>query len=65
MRWISVNEKLPEHGQYVLICCSKNVEDQIYFFDSKRGFVDPLGDTGYSNDATHWMALPEPPKDQK
>ena len=53
--WISVDERLPENGEYVL-CVSGAGIIQIALFDSSvyvYGF--------YSNSVTHWQPLPAPP----
>lgn len=60
MEWISVNDKLPEEDQLVLVANGK------YF--NLRHFCDDtwfncLSGEGFElNEYTHWMPLPEPPK---
>ena len=66
--WISVDDRLPEEGEYVL-CVLKgfnyggkiqvckfvpadNFKDKPYFEHFRNGFPS----------VTHWMPLPEPPK---
>ena len=66
--WISVNDKLPEEGEYVL-CVLKGFnyggkiqvckfvpadkfKDKPYFENFRNGFPS----------VTHWMPLPQPPK---
>jgi hypothetical protein len=55
-KWISIKERTPLYpGRYLTTC---KIEDQqlvcILYFD---------GDTFYEEEVTHWMPLPEPPKE--
>lgn len=63
--WISVEDRLPENAQFVLICLGRSIpligrylnEDGWWIRNS--GFLKNWGDT-----VTHWMPLPEvPPKE--
>lgn len=63
--WIKVSERLPEFEIDVLVCDENGNTDHGYF----NGFSwvsntmrDYDGDKDYIN-ATHWMPLPEPPKE--
>jgi hypothetical protein len=63
MNWISVKDRLPENGQRV-ICYNRFIEIKNYdsvFYDGDIHWTGaPIGElTG----VTHWMPLPEPPKD--
>ena len=55
--WISINDKLPEKGRYVLVydCCT-GVQCGVNYGD--------IWDFGYgiSRNVTHWKPLPEPPE---
>ena len=53
-QWISVKERLPEIGRSVLMYYSKWDGDEIQ--------VAKLEDAG-TGAVTHWMPLPEPPKE--
>lgn len=60
-KWIPVTERLPEHGDVVLIY-TKHKDIQVFQWDAVYdGWV---GDRyNYSKKVvTHWMPLPEPPK---
>lgn len=67
MEWVSVNDRLPEKGERVLICTNlpfvcegylgrennRFVRNNTYIVESSLGKV------------THWQPLPEPPKEDK
>ena len=60
-KWISVTERLPEHGDIVL--CHTKHDDLLVFqwCEMSHRWVDQYED--YRQDyITHWMPLPEPPK---
>lgn len=78
--WISVEDRLPEIGTYVLTVNSKgsmNVSKEVglaqnvigkynpSFYRSERDFdvVCACIGGGWSMGVTHWMPLPEPPKE--
>ncbi len=65
MKWISVNDYLPDADFEVLVCFDDVVQIDImrqgpvhgdYWFDSER-------DSRGAINITHWMPLPEPPQD--
>ena len=60
-KWISIKDRLPEDGEAVLTCKNGLVEVQVY--EKKRnGWIN--GDWFWSMaTVTHWMPLPEPPKE--
>lgn len=67
-QWISVKDRLPEMYEWVLIdgpeVCkrieppSSNWKEQYAWETNHDSFYSP-------NDVTHWMPLPEPPKEEK
>lgn len=67
--WISVNDKLPKFGQYVLVrydnddmavaCIFDRAEDIIFW----RATIDKGWCSDCDFEPTHWMPLPEPPKE--
>lgn len=59
-RWISIEDRLPENGEYVLAALSHGVV-RIASYWSTKGWV-ALCVTGLS--VTHWMPLPQPPNDE-
>lgn len=63
-KWISVKDRLPEIETDTLLVCVKSYDGDLLsdtdgFQDGK--FVYWSNQTGCS--ITHWMPLPEPPKD--
>lgn len=66
-RWISVYDRLPEdERQQVLMTdgdrCYVSARNNIVWLDSYDAFYIP-GKSGAGIRVTHWMPLPEPPKD--
>ena len=63
-KWIPVSERLPEHGQIVL-CYLRFDDMRILQWDNQfywwLGYGK--GDDWQKADVTHWMPLPEPPKE--
>lgn len=60
-KWISVKDRLPEHGDIVL--CHTKHDDLLVFqwCEMSHRWVDQYED--YRQDyITHWMPLPQPPK---
>lgn len=51
-KWISVKERLPEYGQYVL---AYSADDDYMTVEARRKFD--------AFQITHWMPLPQPPKE--
>lgn len=69
-KWIPVSERLPKkHGRY-LVAEPSYINESGYtiftvWFDKEGGFYDSdpeWGDIPMEN-VTHWMPLPEPPKE--
>ena len=66
--WISVNEKLPDEGECVLVYGTAPFEHKFQIGGSfyelmcfyKGEFVN-VPDNKYSKNVTHWMELPTPP----
>lgn len=66
-KWISVKERLPEDGQQVLIY-TKGKETymaRIYKGGEAWPISNSCGCCGTDEPFTHWMPLPEPPRDAK
>lgn len=65
-RWVPVSERLPEKdGKYLVVVAGDKIEEPYvltwYFFDGHfEAFV--YFPTRY---ITHWMPLPEPPKEEQ
>ena len=66
MEWISVNDRLPEDGENVIACDKERaVCEAIYDKDGKFYWSGFWGDWCDVLEATHWMPLPEPPKEEE
>jgi hypothetical protein len=60
-RWISVEERLPENDCNCIVFSAGYVKESHFYFGK---FYDPIEDY-MRYKATHWMPLPEPPKEDK
>ena len=62
-RWISVEERLPEHGQKVLGIDSDG-EIEVWCFDAEYPSMCRYGGNLRAFDISRWMPLPEPPEEE-
>ena len=71
MEWISVEDRLPAHGDRILITDGELMAtiDIDMKFMGDGVYLDAFGFHGYEfecsmewEDVTHWMPLPEPPR---
>ena len=60
-RWISVEERLPEENGKYIVCTAKGSVYCTKFSVGVRGSFH----TDINTHITHWMPLPEPPKEGK
>lgn len=69
MGWISVKDKLPRNNQYVLavfpngemvVACVFDADEDVVYW---RAQTDMGWESDMDFDPTHWMPLPEPPKE--
>ena len=56
--WISVDDRLPEKDEIVIICTDKN----FIYAGELIGDTWFLDNDSWTATVTHWMPLPEPPK---
>lgn len=64
--WISVKDKLPEAGGYVVCIAKRNPFSRFMPMVArieKNGWVNPITEQ-YISEVTHWMPLPCPPKEE-
>lgn len=61
-QWISVKERLPENDDYYLTYTTEHT-CEVYRYDGDGEWVTAWDDTA-NHDITHWMPLPEPPKEE-
>ena len=62
--WISVDDRLPEAGLYVVCIAKRNPFSRFMPMVArieKNGWVNPITEQ-YISEVTHWMPLPEPQK---
>lgn len=70
-RWIPVTERLPEKKKYVLVRYKNNDMAVACWFDGDedilfwRAMIDEGWRADCDTEPTHWMPLPEPPKEEK
>ena len=62
MKWISVEERLPESDSWVLCWCSDvEVSVTVGYLTDNNEWVWAEDHTTTLEDLTHWMPLPETP----
>ena len=62
--WISVDDRLPETGGYVVCIAKRNPFSRFMPMVArieKNGWANPITEQ-YISEVTHWMPLPQPPK---
>ena len=62
--WVSVNDRLPEAGGYVVCIAKRNPFSRFMPMVArieKNGWVNPITEQ-YISEVTHWMEMPQPPK---
>ena len=62
--WISVNDRLPEAGGYVVCIAKRNPFSRFMPMVArieKNGWVNPMTEQ-YISEVTHWQQIPQPPK---
>ena len=69
-RWISVEERLPETGQDVLVKFPQNMavasrDMGEWVVNSGDGWCTGICLSADEKEPTHWMPLPEPPKEER
>jgi hypothetical protein len=63
--WISVKDELPEPNEIYLVHCPSWSDDEcaVCLFENGKWYYDH--DSEINSYVTHWMPLPEPPKETK
>jgi len=59
MEWISVKDRLPQYGHFVLFFTWRGAMIGSFWND---GWRERDGKHYYNSEVSHWMPLPEPPK---
>ena len=63
--WVSVKDRLPDAGGYVVCIAKRNPFSRFMPMVArieKNGWVNPITEQ-YISEVTHWMPMPEPPKE--
>ena len=63
--WISVKDKMPQPGRYVACIAKRNPFSRFMPMVArieKNGWANPITEQ-YISEVTHWLPLPEPPKE--
>ena len=68
-QWISVKDRLPPHQGKKVLVINGHGDVRIYAlwkreYGNKWTWIDENGKFNHVNDITHWMPLPEPPKEE-
>lgn len=66
-KWISVNDRLPADSKKILVVNGHGYISISALWrkdGSKWTWIDSAGHFNHVNDITHWMPLPEPPKEE-
>ena len=62
--WISVKDRLPEDGEYVVCIAKRNPFSRFMPMVArieKNGWANPITEQ-YISEVTHWIPMPQPPK---
>lgn len=64
MEWISVKDRLPDRKEDVYLCCIDSLAfPGTQYIRILKFYGD--GTWGHGGNVTHWMPLPEPPKEEE
>ena len=63
MKWISIKDKLPDYGKWTLMTNGKSIS--FGYYDTTKNCWEVYANTGTPSykEITHWLSLPELPKD--
>ena len=66
--WVSVKDRLPNYNGIYLVWRSHyysgEIEPVVCYFDGQNTWYADFERILHSDDITHWMPLPEPPKEE-
>lgn len=62
-QWVKCSERLPEPGEDVMLCVSFSQKYRFGFLQiPDRWYIYETGENHILSAVTHWMPLPQPPK---
>lgn len=61
--WIPVTERLPEDSRGVILCTRSRIVGVGFYDKNTRNWVQYYSGGGICVEVTHWMPLPEAPKE--
>ena len=61
MSWTSVEDRLPNDHEIVLVFRANTMQDTCLFISKDRVFYNSARQQYNNGEITHWMPLPEPP----
>ena len=64
-QWISVSERLPDDSGDVILCTRSRIVGVGFYDKMTRSWVQHYSGGGICIDVTHWMPLPELPKENE
>lgn len=67
-KWISVKDRLPPHQAEKVLVINEHGDVRVYAlwkreYGNKWTWIDENGEDNHVNNITHWMPLPEAPKE--
>lgn len=65
MKWISVNDRLPEKSGKYLVCTNRGNVYQTKFYSYPEETGGHWGQKDKGKSITHWMEMPKPPQEKK
>ena len=62
-KWIPVSERLPDDSGNVILCTRSKIVGAGFYDKTTKNWVQHYSGGGICVEVTHWMPMPEPPKE--